>query len=84
MIPFFCLYFLGNLAIISFLAKSLGHTCISLVLPRLLLSNTVHELESGLITIPALCFQVETYKNFGIVSHWLIEKKQYTIGRKEV
>ena len=39
------------------------------------LSETAHEGMSGPITIPALWFQVETYRDVGIVSHCLIEKK---------
>ena len=42
--------------------------------------KTVHERESGPITISVLWLQVKTYRDFGIVS-WQIEKK-YKIGGK--
>lgn len=40
-------------------------------------SETVHERESGQIAISVLWFQVEAYWHFVIVSHWLIEKKNW-------
>ena len=56
---------------------------LSLVFPRLSLSETVHGQESGLISIPALWFQVKAYQNVGIVSHCLIEKNNTRLAEKK-
>ena len=43
------------------------------------------EREFGPVAIQALRFQVEAYRKFGIISHWLIDKKKlYKIGGEEV
>ena len=42
------------------------------------------ERESGPVAVQALRFQVEAFRKFGIISHWLIDKKLYKIGGEEV